>query len=225
MIEHHNWNGYLNGKKELFDLKQNIEKVYGDIFLWNQYWDKKKNHSNIKVKNKLYYEIAKNNNTMIWFPHESFFNFYLPGARSIYVEHTGHFGSIGKDKDLDTINTHGSKKLKELITNTKGIIFNKFWYAFASLKNIVKEVKKNKDHQLFGIAEKCTQTNFYGKGNVKGRRLCENVESKTKELLSHKLNIHTYATSGSSYGDFKIDLTKIKDDLVNMTGKPFPLTS
>lgn len=225
LIDHHNWNGYLNGKKELFDLKQSICNVYEDIFLWNIHWDKESKHSNINVKTKLYSEIAKKNNTLIWFPHESFFNRYLKLSQSQYVEHTGHFGSVGDGKDLDIIKTKESSDLKEKIITIKKIIFNQYWYAYVTLDDIVQQVLNDKNHKLFSIAKSYNETKFYGKGNVKGegRRLCENVESLTKELLSKKLNIHTYATSGNCIGFFQIDLTDIKDDLVNMTGRAFPL--
>ncbi|MFQ3579980.1 MAG: hypothetical protein SNJ71_07575 [Bacteroidales bacterium] len=227
LIDHHNWNGYLNGKKELFDLEQSICNVYEDIFLWNKHWDKESKHSNINVKTELYSEIAKENNTLIWFPHESFFNHYLKLSQSQYVEHTGHFGSVGDGKDLDTIKTKESSNLKEKIITIKKIIFNQYWYAYVKLDDIVQQVLKDENHKLFSIAKSYNETKYYGNGNVKGegRKLCENFESLTKELLSKKLNIHTYATSGNCHGFFQIDLTDIKDDLVNMTGKPFPLTS
>jgi len=227
LIDHHNWNGYLNGKKELFDLEQSICNVYDDIFLWNIHWDKVSNHSNIKVKTNLYSKIANKNNTLIWFPHKSFFNHYLKLSQSQYVEHTGHFGSVGEGKDLDTINTSESMRLKGKIIEIKKMIFNQYWYAYVTLDDIVQQVLNDKEHKLYSEAERYNKTKFYGKGNVKGegRKLCENVESLTKELLSGKLKIHTYATSGNCHGFFQIDLTDIKDDLVNMTGQPFNITT
>ena len=196
--------GELNSYKELFDLDESIKKVYEDMCLYDKYPS-----GGSYKKHKKYVEIKNKNNSLIYFSCKSFFDFYLNleiGTSNFPLKKGRHDNSIS---DLNKIISSNSKiisnKAKILlnkINKTKGIIENKYWFAYCTQNEIIYENANN-------------EIDF----NEKDSR--EFVEHSTKDLLI-KLNIYTTAKS-QIIGKFKkgyiplnIDLSAIKMDLVNL---------
>lgn len=188
--------GYLNTCKELFDLQQNISEIYHDILIWNTNWANRKNKELLKVP--LFNLISKKNKrTLIWFNCKEFFNDYFGISDSNYEEcYMGHESSIRYDlpsiASLRPGIAAGVTGLINDISTTKRIIFENFFYAYC------EEALWRQQYP------KLTKTN---------------VEGATKAALSLK-KIYTYSEA-SNFRGINIDLSKIQNNLVNLTGAPF----
>lgn len=123
--------GYLNGQKELFDLKMSMNKVYKEIELYNEIWM----NSQKKVTDKL--ALAKKLKTLIWFNSPLFFDRYLglSNGTSSYVDSKyWHQGTLEKDLPFLKKNyPNFGKEIDELtnrIVETKKIISEQYYYVF-----------------------------------------------------------------------------------------------
>lgn len=210
---HQKYNGYLNGKKELFDLSQPIKQIYQEILLLNYVWMKS------KKKNADKNWLNKYMPNLIWFNSNIFFNEYLGLSNpplSTYVDNQyWHRGSLS----IDLPNLPNSNLLIDKINNTKKIIFENFYYAYYEFEPKKIKLQENADY------------------NTQIKPTLEKIESATKWKLMRVLNIPTYADihgagkkiwkdlDQGQYVDIDIDLTDIKNVLVNMTGQPFKITT
>lgn len=191
-------NGYLNGKKELFDLSIDINKIYSDINLYNKCWmnSTKSNDNKILLPERI--------KTLLWFNSPLFFDKYLDlliGSSQYRDSKDWHNGTLNKDlPDLAKRFSNKQNQIKHLIdkiSNTKSIICSKYFYAFYEHKvdESYKEIKPK----------------------------LELIEAATK-LALEKINIHTYGhTSGNgkklnlvSSENITIDLSNLKEDLIKI---------
>ncbi len=244
--EHHNnkiitkTGGYLNSRKDLFDIvNEPIQNVYSDIEIFNQF----KNNKNLYDPYNLssFDAVKINHNSLIWYPDAHFFDNYLNVQKlSEYplkdgrLDNVGHFESIRSGGDLDSIHKKdsacGADGLKIKILEVKNKIENNFYFIYATLDSISTELSKDENAELFQDAVDYRKNKIYSipgnkENGVKrqkgpGMRICEKVESTTKEALKG-IGIHTYGAVSVKNGVLNIDLSDIQNDLVNMTGAPF----
>ncbi len=202
----------LNGYKELFDLNLSPNKFYDDIQYFDENYIMSHNTTdNVHKLNVFKYIKGSLNNSLIWFPDPNFFDNYLstPRARKRSNYPDGNFGHL--------TNICGKKCLYG-DTNADAVL----------LKNLIDSVKNKISVRFFYVYANC-DIDFSINNNRK------NVEAYTKYKMNEILRISTYAgingTGNSIWRNLlfgkptgiDVDLTAIKDDLVNMTGKAFPL--
>jgi hypothetical protein len=230
--------GELNSFKELFDLKINGDavKLYDSI---NRLLELREKIEKIKGSKKLnhlpngntpsmpfpincrkcaeeltmFHVLKEERNLLIWFPNPAFFNINIKSNTFIskYAYHdSGKNGNYNHSKSLNHDLLHpDAYKLLNRIIDTKNIISNKYWYAFASTR---------------------TNPNIDFSDNA----ILQQIEAATKWKLMNKLNIPTYAgINGAGEGiwnaleqgknvNLDINLKDIQSELVNMTGASFP---
>jgi len=228
--------GELNSFKEIFDLiNKTAKEFYNDISYFDSKYISQPRLTQDEEHKKAIFSTLKippYNNSLIWFPDFNFFDIYLGATVSAWdnSHNCGHQRSLNAKGtgELDAIMMKGileAKDLRNKIDNVKKLIENKYWYAFATAKDIANAIKLEKTHPLYKDACDYDGSNYMiKKAYGPGRRLCESVENATKEALK-RIAIYTYAKANNPKHTLQIDLTDIKGDLVNMTGKPFPISS
>lgn len=227
-------NGELNTNKELFDLKRQPSVFYKDIEFFDHNFIMSGRTRSPLVKNFVFNSIRATpyNNSLIWFPDFNFFDIYLGATVSDWdnSHNCGHRRSLNikNTGELDAMvmsGIAGAVNLRDNIQKVKDLIESNFCYACVTAEDIANLIKEDYKHPLLDDAMKYDGNNYMlGKKNGPGRNLCESVENATKKALAG-IGIYTYAKAHKPKHHFDIDLTDIKDDLVNMTGKAFPLTS
>jgi hypothetical protein len=224
--------GELNTNKELFDLDiiGNANKLYESIknllSMRDSITNKHTPNGNTPTSNfpilcekcaqelVMFHKLKKDKNLLIWFPNPAFFEIIVNSKffKSKYKYHdSGKSGNYNHKTSLSGDLKHTKcHPLKDRIVETKKIIENKYWYAYAS--------KQNNPHVDFN-----------------DNSLLQQIEAATKWKLMHNHSVPTYAgINGSGFPiwdklknngnvDIEINLFDIKNDLVNMTGKPFKL--
>jgi len=223
--------GELNHNKELFNfLNVSPFQFYKDIKFFDRNYIRSGCTKYSNLKNIVFQRISNNpyHNSLIWFPDFQFFNQYLNLTTSTYGLpngiNNGHEESIRKGGDLDTIGTQNSLRLKNDIISVKKGIEDKFWYCYSTLDSIVNEIINNNFNELLILANlyKINPVYNVGRNNGHGKAICEIVESSIKDKLN-SIDIYTYAgVQTSPLNQLCFDLSPIQNDLVNMTGKPFP---
>jgi len=229
------YTGELNSFKELWNLNEEPKIFYKGIQIWNEKWRRSK--KTVEDPNRidqlgLFMTEVRDcaENCLIWFPNRVFFNVYLNTDLSNYGEKSGHFGSVGLNKDLDTINTKEAKILKKLIEEVKLKIENNFWYAFITAEYIANSILQSNNHPLKEVADKYLQERVWtikmknAKGNTiskngPGKILCESIENATNKALAQN-GIYTYAKANTPKHPYVIDFSNLKDDLVRMEYNP-----
>ena len=148
------YTGYLSNQKDLFEFvdpatgASKIDEVYHDIDLWNQiHWKGRGTITPVLMPNpycpiipaqinrklnmyKLISDPITGNNTMIFFNCRSFFDAYLGGIVSGYVDGTWHAGAL---RDLTLIGTPNAINLRDRIINIKAEINQRFYYAYTEV--------------------------------------------------------------------------------------------
>lgn len=211
---HYKNGGYLNGKKELFDLSASIHSIYNDIKQWNDNWGNlKRGQKNNTTKLTLYNELKN----LVWFNNNMFFSNKLGVIIADVLFQDGNSNhDFTLNVDLPQLQNKypNNKKISDLgnkILQTKKIINHNFYFVYHEFKNNNANYKQNKG-QL------------------------EIIESATKFLLESQFGIFTYGhTSGNGtkvYNNLKstsptpiglhFNLSNIQNELINLTGKPFP---
>ena len=220
------YTGELNSFKELWNLNEEPKIFYKGIQIWNEKWRRSRktddDFKRLKQLKNFITEVESNaNKCLIWFPNKVFFNTYLTTNRSNYEEKSGHMGSVGLNKDLDTINTKEAKTLKKLIEKVKLKIQNNFWYAFITAKDIDNSILQSNSHPLKEVAEEYLKDSNWniGRKNGPGKTICESVENATNRALAQK-GIYTYAKAHTPKHPYIIDFSNLKDDLVCMENNP-----
>lgn len=231
------YTGEVNSFKELWNINLEPKIFYRGIEIWNDKWrysrsNKVNDPNRINQLNVFIKEVKDSaENCLIWFPNSAFFDFYLSINSSNYEENSGHNGSVGLNRDLDTIGTIDAQSLKDLINGVKSKIENNFWYAFISAEEIAQAILKSYDHPLREKANEYInngkewtrkETNKKGKNvrkNGPGKTLCESVENATNKALAHK-GIYTYAKAHKPKHPYSIDFSFLKNDLVCMQNNP-----
>jgi len=204
---HHKYNGYLNGKKELFDLNKPIEIIYSEIKKYNSIWMNSNKNSSDKLKLHGYLP------NLIWFNNSSFFDNYLqlPIGTSQYRDnHDWHNGSLIKDLPLLSVKKQKeTRNLINKINNTKKMIFDRFYYAYYvyETSNEYKTIKPNLEEIEAATKFALTTLNIHTTGEVsgKGKSIFRILQSKS-----------------SSKSNFNIDLSCIQNEIVNLSN---PLVS
>jgi hypothetical protein len=206
-----------NGLKELFDLSaikslKDVEKLYKDTQIYNSL-------------NKLHQDRISLE-SLIWFNHPTFFDKKCNSVvKSAYKSNSGQLNSIIVGGDLDKMNTAEALKLKSKILKTKDIFTESFYCAYLTLDSIVQEIRKDKKHPLFDLAEEYYINTDYtiGRKNAAGKKLCELIENSLKKSLA-TLGIYTTAKSTKKIipNSDSFDISSIHKDLINLTGKPLP---
>jgi hypothetical protein len=156
---------------------------------------------------------------MIWFNHFSFFDFRLSEEGcSSYISNSGVLASILPEGDLDKITAInpkiGADKLKSSIIASKAVFDDNFYFIYSSLKN---DIQVENGHELFVNFQAYVTSGEYmdGRKNGPGRKIAESIEQATKQLLS-KINIYTSAKAHGNFYSMDIDLSRIKNELVNL---------
>jgi hypothetical protein len=231
--------GYLNSKKELFDVSKQPKDFYKDISIMEKLIIRKSKNQQLmkpiafdEIQNKK--GITQGKNTLIWFPDPLFFDVYLskPSGTSNYPvaseKIAQHSISIKPNGDLDLIHANdsscGANNLKLRINEAKDIIEKYFFYAFATFGSIDEQLDeiRIKKNETLTLEEKYKNLNYILKEKqVSGKTICSRIESTVKEKLKNKINIHTYGDTSETI-DFEIDLSAIQNELVNMTDASFP---
>lgn len=178
---HWKLNGYLNGKKELFDLTLNMNNVYRDVENYNLKWI----NASKTIESKL---ALSKIDSLIWFNSPLFFDSYLglPIGSSQYRDSNDwHKGTL--DNDLTILGSKFPKKtkaiqqLKQKIVQTKELISENYFYAYY-------------EHAFIGdyrdeVAE------------------LQRIEAATKFALEHH-GIHTYGHISGSAKKSNADFSK-----------------
>lgn len=173
---HHKDGGYLNGKKELFDLTQNIKSVYDDIHLWNTLWGQLRNTQKNDITKLNLFNTVKH---LIWFNSKLFFSNKLTFPRiDILFEDNKHNHRFTTNIDLPNLllkNLHNAVSINNFsnqINDTKEIITNQYYFAFYEYDNP-----------------------FTSYNQIKSQ--LEQIESAVKWILESQFSIYTYGhTSG-----------------------------
>lgn len=205
--------------KELFDLdiKGNTNLLYDSIAKLNDFRSlitsghKGGNNNTLlnfpsdckkcEAEKKMFKELIKDKNSLIWFPNPMFFNELLDDKcwQSSLYYHDADFYSHTTSLYYDLPKSSKSRPLIEKIVETKKIISSRFWFAYASKENNPSIEFNNK-------------------------KIRETIEDNAKYALIN-IGINTYAKDKGDKNTHCIALTDIKDDLVNMTGNPFNITT
>jgi hypothetical protein len=145
---------------------------------------------------------------LIWFNHKDFFNSKLDTNNSNYISNSGVLSSILSNGDLDKIKLPSSTILKNKIIDSKHQFDDNFYFVYSSLSNNVefedKSVKLDSNNYL------------NGRKNGIGKSIAESIEVATKSKLK-TINIYTSAKAHGKILPMQIDLTCIKDNLINLT--------
>lgn len=202
---HYKNGGYLNGKKELFNLSASIHSIYNDIAQWNILWGglkrgQKTNTAKLNLYNKLKH--------LIWFNNDLFFSTKLEvniGDVLFKDGKSNHDFTTNIDLHQLQIKYPNNMKISNLgneISQTKKIINHNFYFAYY-------------EYPINGENYK----------NIKGQ--VEILEAATKFILENQFKIYTYGhTSGNGtkiYNNLKLptpshighnfDFIRLKDSL------------
>lgn len=206
---HYKNGGYLNGKKELFNLSAPIHSIYNDIAQWNILWGglkrgQKTNTAKLNLYNKLKH--------LIWFNNNLFFSTKLDiniGDVLFKDGLSNHDFTTNVDLPQLEIKNPNNLKIKNLgieISQTKKIINDNYYFAYYEFPNNGENYKK-----------------------IKGQ--LEIIEAATKFILENQFGIYTYGhTSGNGtkiYNNLKssapshiglaFDFLKLKNFLFDIT--------
>lgn len=195
---HWKLNGYLNGKKELFDLKKSMKEVYKEIELYNKIWINSQKKSNDKMA------LGKKLNTLIWFNSAVFFDSLLdlPIGSSSYVDSKyWHQGTL--DKDLPLLKNNFPNSVKKI----------------DQLTNRIVETKKTISEQYYYVFHEFIATDDYK--SIKPE--LELIEAATKKELENR-GLFTYGhVSGAGAKstvdfskEYRIDLSEIESSLIKL---------
>jgi hypothetical protein len=185
--------GYLNSKKELWDLTKSMKTIYEEIEIWNRYWA---DLSNKKMAKKRLYEKLKN---VIFFNCDLFFDTRLHLHTGLRVP-TGPSPLSHSEVILHlepmAANYPNISKLLSQINITKDIITKQFYVAYYVYDGIHTDTDL-RDRDLYYI------------------------ESAIKYCLEKNFEIFTYAhTEGVRNFPVEIDISSLSGVIYNEPSKP-----